>query len=325
MPSVIDFTRIRGDLPEGQRGAFEELVCQLARRHASDQKSFRRIEGSGGDGGVECVHLAPAGGRVGYQAKYYCKPGNIDWQAIDRSFDTALATYPDLSTYVIAVPCDFTGRRRVRGGATSDGTWGEWDRRVEKWQAQAASQGRSVTFIPWTATELASFLTPTEAGGLRTYWFNQTEFSTNWFANRINTALAGLDERYSRDDHVDLKIQELFDFIIRHPRVRKMLLDELESIKSRPLPENQLQIRLKVPAPTLKAARDAIKNVIAIEPELMALPQQPWPVENWAQLAGHAATKTNELGESIRKFTAILAEPKDRKPTGGHCNRSITS
>jgi hypothetical protein len=65
---MIDFDRIRGDFPDGQRGAFEELVCQLARRQAPDQKSFRRIEGSGGDGGVECVHRAPAGGLVGYQA-----------------------------------------------------------------------------------------------------------------------------------------------------------------------------------------------------------------------------------------------------------------
>ena len=165
MPSIIDFDRIRGDLPDGQRGAFEKLVCQLARRQAPDQKSFRRIEGSGGDGGVECVHRAPAGGLVGYQAKYYCKAGDIDWQALDRSVDTALEIHPDLSTYVIAVPCDFTGRRRVRGRAMADGTWGEWDRRVEKWQAQATSQGRSVSFIPWTASELESFLTPTERRG----------------------------------------------------------------------------------------------------------------------------------------------------------------
>jgi hypothetical protein len=275
MPSTIDFSRIRGDLPDGQRGAFEELVCQLARRQTTDQKSFRRIEGSGGDGGVECVHRAPAGGLVGYQAKYYCKPGDIDWQAIDRSFDTALATHPDLSNYVIAVACDFTGRRRVRGGAMSDGTWGEWGRRVEKWEAQAASQSRSVTFIPWTASELTSFLTPSNAGGLRTYWFNQTEFSATWFADQVKIALAGLDERYSPDDHVDLKIQKLFDFIIRHPRARKTFVDELESIKSHPLPENQLQVGLRIPASTLKAARDAIESVIAIGAEFSAAPQRP--------------------------------------------------
>ena len=316
MPTMIDFSRIRGDLPDGQRGAFEQLVCQLARREAPDQKSFRRIEGSGGDGGVECVHRAPPGGLVGYQAKYYCKPGDIDWQAIDRSVDTALVTHPNLSTYVIAVPCDFTGRRRVRGGAMSDGTWGEWDRRVEKWQAQATNQGRSVRFVPWTANELASFLLPTDAGGLRTYWFNQAEFSTNWFADQVKIAVAGLDERYSPDDHVDLKVQELFDFIIRHPRARKTLFDELEAIRSHPLPENQLQVRLRTPGPTLKAARDAIESVIAIEAEFRAAPQQPWPVDNWMHLADHAASKIRELAECVRNAYAQntgLAEETARR------------
>ena len=313
MPSMIDFSRIRGDLPDGQRGAFEELVCQLARRQAPDQKSFRRIEGSGGDGGVECVHRAPAGGLVGYQAKYYCGAGDIDWQALDRSVITALETHPKLSTYVIAVPCDFTGRRRVKNRAMGDGTWGEWDRRVEKWQAQAASQGRSVTFMPWTASELESFLTPTDAGGLRTYWFNQTEFSKKWFADHVKIALAGLDERYNPDDHVDLQVQELFDFIIRHPRALKTLFDELEAIKLRPLPENQLQVRLKTPGPMLKAAREAMKSVMAIQAELRTSPQQPWSVEKWIHLTGDAATKIRELGEYVRNTYAQHAEEALRR------------
>ena len=73
MYAPIDFTKIRGDMPEGQRGAFEELVCQLARSRAPDPKSFRRIEGAGGDGGVECIHRAFGEEIVGYQAKYHCK------------------------------------------------------------------------------------------------------------------------------------------------------------------------------------------------------------------------------------------------------------
>ena len=76
---------------------------------------------------MECIHRVSGGGIAGYQAKYHCKSSDIDWQAIDRSVNTALATYPELVTYVIAIACDFTGRRRVRGGTISDGTWGEWD------------------------------------------------------------------------------------------------------------------------------------------------------------------------------------------------------
>ena len=111
MYAPIDFTKIRGDMPEGQRGAFEELVCQLARSRAPDPKSFRRIEGAGGDGGVECIHRIASGDIAGYQAKYYTSAGEIDWQAIDKSVNTALTTYPELVTYVIAIACDFTGRR----------------------------------------------------------------------------------------------------------------------------------------------------------------------------------------------------------------------
>jgi hypothetical protein len=78
MNDHIAFDKIRGDLPEGQRGAFEELVSQLARRAPENAGSFRRIEGAGGDGGVECVHDRRGGGIVGYQAKYHVKAGDID-------------------------------------------------------------------------------------------------------------------------------------------------------------------------------------------------------------------------------------------------------
>jgi hypothetical protein len=83
----IDFSRIRGDLPDGQRGAFEDLVCQLARRDAPSVDSFRRIEGAGGDGGVECL-VKSSDGTVGYQAKFYTKSGEIDWTITVQSSST---------------------------------------------------------------------------------------------------------------------------------------------------------------------------------------------------------------------------------------------
>ena len=185
----IDFSRIRGDLQKDSGELFEELVCQLARLQAPDQNLSGESKAQVVMAGWSAFTAAPRDHVIGYQAKYYCKPGDIDWQAVDYSVHTALTTHPDLSTYVIAVPCDFTGRRRVKGGMIGMVPWGERDRRVQKWQTQATDKGRSVNFIPWTASELVSLLTPTEAGGLRTYWFNQTEFSKKWFADRVNLAL----------------------------------------------------------------------------------------------------------------------------------------
>ena len=83
MALSIDFSQIRpyeGD----QRTGVVELVCQLARReHRSEQGRFRRIEGAGGDGGVEAYFERPGGSKVGYQAKYFLATKDIDWSQID--------------------------------------------------------------------------------------------------------------------------------------------------------------------------------------------------------------------------------------------------
>jgi len=117
---MIDFTKIRG-YSAGQRAAFEALVCQLARRDVSARGAlFRRVDGSGGDGGTEAYWVLPDGSEVGYQAKFFTRSGDIDWTQIDKSVAAALANHRKLSRYVIAVPCDFTDRT----GATGRGKTG---------------------------------------------------------------------------------------------------------------------------------------------------------------------------------------------------------
>jgi hypothetical protein len=311
MSAPIDFNKIRGDMPEGQRGAFEELVCQLVRRQAPDPRSYRRIEGAGGDGGVECIHRAASGGIVGYQAKYYTSPGKIDWQAIDRSVNTALSTYSDLVTYVIAIACDFTGTRRIKGGIISDGTWGEWDRHVEKWRAQATSNGRSIEFVPWTVNELTSFLMPVNAGGLRAYWFSGTEFSHSWFRKHVELAVANLDERYNPEDHVNVEIQLLFEFITRNAKVRGKLSDQFKVVKAHSFPDQRLLSgALKLPDELIREALVAIQKVMDIEPELTAPPWQVWNVNEWAQLVLQAANKVRDVGECARNAHANFKGPE---------------
>src|SRR4051812_28527821 len=107
---TMDFSKIRG-LSDGQRYSFEELVCQLARRESViTGSSFRRVEGSGGDGGVEGYWLLPSGSKYGYQAKYFTRAKDIDWAQIDDSVYEALRNHPSLTRYVIAIPCDLTNR-----------------------------------------------------------------------------------------------------------------------------------------------------------------------------------------------------------------------
>ena len=54
---MIDFKKIKS-FEKGQRDSFEEIVCQLASHDNPKQgSSFYRVEGSGGDGGLEAYWL----------------------------------------------------------------------------------------------------------------------------------------------------------------------------------------------------------------------------------------------------------------------------
>ena len=134
---MFDFNAIRGDSVGGQRDSFEQLICRLAELDGSGGE-FRRIRGAGGDGGVEALRLLHTGKKVGYQAKFFT--GKIDWDQISHAVETALIQHPELERYVIAIPRDFTGKRAVRGGST-EGEWGDWDRRKKAWEDRAAARG----------------------------------------------------------------------------------------------------------------------------------------------------------------------------------------
>lgn len=83
MLGTIDFTKIRGETVEGQRSSFEQLVCHLARLDGRGGE-FRRIEGAGGDAGVEAIRIVPSGKKIGYQAKFYPAGDKIDWNKLNN-------------------------------------------------------------------------------------------------------------------------------------------------------------------------------------------------------------------------------------------------
>ena len=96
----MDYRRIRG-MDSGQRHTFEELICQIARRDPPEQGAeFRRIEGAGGDGGIEAYWLLSDGSKIGYQAKCYWKSGDIDWANITDSVERAIQAHPDRKSVV---------------------------------------------------------------------------------------------------------------------------------------------------------------------------------------------------------------------------------
>src|SRR5215213_3397499 len=168
----IDFQQIAPRCG-GKRQAFEELCCQLAHRRAPDGSRFSRLDGAGGDGGVECFVDLPDGRRVGWQAKYVFKIGPLLTQAT-KSLEVAMQVHPELSHYILCFPFDLTGRTRRRGLSDVD--------KVDAWrreQAQkAADQGRMLEIEEWPAARLRSLLLDIDvSGGIRTYFFNDMVLS----------------------------------------------------------------------------------------------------------------------------------------------------
>ena len=210
----MDYRRIRG-MDSGQRHTFEELICQIARRDPPEPGAeFRRIEGAGGDGGIEAYWLLSDGSKIGYQAKCYWKSGDIDWVNITDSVERAMQAHPSLSIYVLAVPCDLTDRTGKQGSGKRG--WEHWETHKAKWMA-SLPLGRTVEFVIWTASDLTDRLAQPCAEGLKRYWFGDIEFSPSWFKENVELAIKSLDERYHPEDHVELSIEQLFKLLLLDP------------------------------------------------------------------------------------------------------------
>lgn len=276
---TLDFHHIRGELAPDKRDYFEQLVCHIAALNKTG--SFRRIYGAGGDGGVEALCTLPNGDKIGYQAKYYPDTADIDWQALDNSVHTALAHHPRLTMYVIALPCDFTGKRATRGGVT-DGIWGKWDARVTQWQTAATSHGISVRFEAWTAFDLQRELLKPAAHHLLQFFFKRLAFSEQWFRQSAQRTIVALQARYSPDDHVPTESLSPFDVIFRRPPLREHLHQIfLMAGTSSPRTAQQQLGRPPDELPDILDCELLLAEFLALRDRINAPFDQPWPLQAW--------------------------------------------
>lgn len=297
----IDFGRIRGQTPEGQRAAFEQLVCHLARLERDDGE-FRRIEGSGGDGGVEAIRVLPSGRKLGYQAKFHLHPGAIDWEKIEKSVVTALTQHPELERYVIALPCNFTGKRAARGGST-EGAWGQWDTQREKWTTLARSRGVNVEFDPWTAFEIEAALHRPRAQHLIPFFFNRLAFTRAWMQRHRERTLRDLQARYSPDEHVDTESLAAFDVIYRRETVRGDLRAVFDVARACDLDAAEQVADGVVTTAELAAARMSRGAFLALEDAIDWDTNVRWPVNDWFARWHVLTRRLHDLQEAMRVRT----------------------
>ena len=264
--------------------------------------SFRRVEGSGGDGGVEGYWLLPGGSKYGYQAKYFTRARDIKWAQI--AVYEALKNHPTLTRYVIAIPCDLTDR----SGATGRGRtgWQHWEAHKRKWLARYRRRRPGIDFLVWTAFELRDLLISTSAEGLRRYWFGHEEFSSAWFARHLSAAIAALDERYHPEDHVNVATERLFEFVCRNQAAVRSLKESVAEIIGAPIPDSYLkQIDDKLPLAELTAISRAVDAVTSIEPEFGTPPWQNWDLNRWTD-------RISELKGAVEKLRSWTWQERSR-------------
>ncbi|MDO6514039.1 NACHT domain-containing NTPase [Neptuniibacter sp. 2_MG-2023] len=292
---MIDFSHIHA-FNQGQRESFEELICQLGRLEDVPTDSiYKRVEGAGGDGGVEAYWTKVDGKKIGYQAKYFTRSGDIDWSQIDKSVEQALKTHPELDNYVIAIACDLTEKSGVKRKGMSG--WGHWDNNVKKWSKWALDQGISdIKFTPWTKSEITALLAKKKSQGLLEYFFGNIQLSMGWYHVKLNESIYGLGDRFHPEDHVDVEIQKLFSVISRSPEYIAELSNHLSHVERYKFPYHlSSKLQTSPDSESIKALVDAIAEISIIHDSLELDPQHSWEIDKWKNLLNILFNTKNDI------------------------------
>lgn len=200
------FSDIRA-LDGKQSQGFEELCVQLLPWLVAEQPIERvvRVDGRGGDGGVEAIAHAASGLRVGLQSKFFSVLGRSQWAQIKESVKTAMDKHPELTRYLVCVPLERTPAQIT--------TWGVL---VADWKKLNPTLS-----IEWVgSSELFGHLLKPDASHLKTYWFSCPDFSIDWVATQTQVAIGQLHDRYTPRLHQPTSAEERLELLTASPRAR---------------------------------------------------------------------------------------------------------
>lgn len=276
---MLEFLKING-FEKGQRESFEELVCVLAKRERpSGAVEFQRVEGAGGDGGVEALWISGDGTKTGYQAKFFSNLGSSQWSQIDESVKRALEVHPELKRYVVAIPVNLTHKKWFFGFGKS--AWEKWQASVAKWTNWASEKGLEVVFEPWTASDLNELLLRDENHGLVQHWFGEQVLGVGWFNNAFNTAKNLLEDRYSPSEHVNTSHEKLFDALVRGPSTMAEIRGCYHELSEKRFPSIDFKRIAQQPSKKdLQRAEQAWSDLVATETSFSSNYWDEWHTED---------------------------------------------
>lgn len=182
----VKFSEIRA-LEGKQDKGFEELCVQLLPILIGEAvQRMDRIDGRGGDGGVEAIALTVSGQYVGLQSKFITQLETSQWRQVDSSVRTAVEKHPELTRYIVCAPLDRTPAQLKK-----------WAVHVTQWRTLNPNLS-----VEWAGySELLNCLQSADASHILTYWFSFPEFSTEWIFRQTQVAIGQLHNRYTPKLH----------------------------------------------------------------------------------------------------------------------------
>lgn len=249
---AINWNNIR-PLNNSRNDGFEELVCQLAgKEKIVGQKKFQRIGRP--DGGKECFWLFENGDVYAWQAKYFITSfSNTQWTEINDSVISVIDNHPKLRKYFIAIPFDMPDGK-VNGRKS---LLGKWNEKVSIWKNYALSKGIDLEIGYWGSYELLKRLSYKENEGLKYFWFNEEEFTDEWFAAKNKESINALGARYTSDLNFDLPIAKVFNGLARNDQFE----DEVNNYYKKLL-EKYRRLRMQIEHEEIKELLSQLEQLI---------------------------------------------------------------
>lgn len=222
---VLDWYNIR-TFNGSQDKAFEELVCQLARKEKNPLfKSF--IRKGTPDAGVECFWTLNTGKEWGWQAKWF--PSSLEesqWNQITKSIKTVLDKHPNIEKYYIAIPIN-PPDSRIDG---QQSLLEKWNLHCEKWKKIAEEKSIKLDIQAWWSSDIIERLQHNGNEGLTYFWFTKDEFSQDWFQTINNTAIENLGSRYTPEINFHSNDGDVFNYLLRNKIFNNSIFDCFDKV-----------------------------------------------------------------------------------------------
>lgn len=299
MPGILNW----GSLDERR---FEELCRQLAGSYISGREgTFYRVEGRGGDEGMEAFFVFPDGTKWGWQAKFFLGRLNTSrWRQIRNSIERALECHPALRRYHVCLPIDLTPSE------------------IQKWEELVSKYCDRVQLELWSASLLEDLLARPENVGKRAVFFGELELNERWFRDKLDEARASLEEKYTPDARVALpELFQCFEVLGRTRRFRDELLEwsnrisrhrgQLEHYSETAAANAQMETHEE-----LVGWLDKISMLLRQSAEILD-PRHRLPVEELTRGASEAAQKAWEARQRLKAFgTGKILNEREREYAG---------